>query len=434
MSHIVYQLYGPIFRIWLTVFPFVVVLEPEDIKKVLGNSRNSSKVFLYGFLHNFLGKGLLTSDVETWKSHRKIMQPAFHLNVLDKFVGSFNHAARKLVESFSSAGECPTDITNVINDCVYEVLNETVIGNERQPGNKLLNSKDSPFRQGQISLFYRLSHPWLIFDCFYKKTDIGKKEERHYQVLFDACKKKINNNEELNNNDCNASSLLEFMIKTSAKNLEFTEQDIVNECCTFMLAGQDSVGSTLAMTLFMLAKYQKWQSKCVGELNDIFGCDSRDPSFKDLKDMRYLEMVIKETMRLYPSVPMFGRVLGEDVKIGKHVIPKGCSVLIFPQTTHRLSHHYPNPHEFNPENFNSDNSAKRHPYAYLAFSAGSRNCIGYKFALLEMKSIISKVLRHYQLEPVPGKEELVTKFRVTARAKGGLWIKIKPRMSYQVYN
>lgn len=123
MSHIVYQLYGPIFRIWLTVFPFVVVLEPEDIKKVLGNSRNSSKVFLYGFLHNFLGKGLLTSDVETWKSHRKIMQPAFHLNVLDKFVGSFNHAARKLVESFSSAGECPTDITNVINDCVYEVLN-----------------------------------------------------------------------------------------------------------------------------------------------------------------------------------------------------------------------------------------------------------------------------------------------------------------------
>lgn len=199
--------------------------------------------------------------------------------------------------------------------CGY-LLTETVIGNERQPGNKLLNSKDSPFRQGQISLFYRLSHPWLIFDCFYKKTDIGKKEERHYQVLFDACKKKINNNEELNNNDCNASSLLEFMIKTSAKNLEFTEQDIVNECCTFMLAGQDSVGSTLAMTLFMLAKYQKWQSKCVGELNDIFGCDSRDPSFKDLKDMRYLEMVIKETMRLYPSVPMFGRVLGEDVKIG----------------------------------------------------------------------------------------------------------------------
>ncbi|XP_044586939.1 probable cytochrome P450 4aa1 [Cotesia glomerata] len=429
MSHFAYQLYGPVFRIWLTIFPFVVILEPEDIQKVLGNPRHVSKGFLYNLLHNFLGKGLLTSDSETWKSHRKIIQPAFHLNVLDKFIESFNHSARKLVESFLSAGDC-TNITYLVNDCVYEVLNETIIGNERQPGSKLLNSKDSPFRQGQISLFYRLSHPWLIFNYFYKKTEMGKREDKHYEALFKACKNKINETKQPNDdkNKNKKTSLLEFMVKIKSTYPEFREQDIIDECCTFMLAGQDSVGSTIAMTLFMFAKYPRWQNICVEEMNEIFGNDSRDPTLKDLRDMKNLEMFIKETMRLHPSVPLIGRVLGEDIKIGKHIIPKGCSVLIFPQSTHRLSHHYLNPHEFDPEHFNPDRSVRRHPYAYLAFSAGPRNCIGNKFALLEMKSIISKVLRHCQLELVPGKEKVVTKFRVTVRAKGGIFIKIIPRI------
>lgn len=92
--------------------------------------------------------------------------------------------------------------------------------------------------------------------------------------------------------------------------------------------------------------------------------------------MRYLEQCIKETMRLYPSVPFIARTLGEDVKVGKYILPEGCDVLIAPYATHRLSNHFPNPEMFIPDRFELDQVEQRHPYAYLPFSAGMRNCIG----------------------------------------------------------
>lgn len=94
--------------------------------------------------------------------------------------------------------------------------------------------------------------------------------------------------------------LLDFMIEISESHPDFTEQDIIDEACTFMLAGQDSVGAAMAFAFFLLAQNQKDQKKCIDELDKIFGNDDRAPTMKDLREMRYLEMCIKETLRLYP--------------------------------------------------------------------------------------------------------------------------------------
>jgi len=107
------------------------------------------------------------------------------------------------------------------------------------------------------------------------------------------------------------------MIEINEKNPLFTEQDIIEECCTFMLAGQESVGTAIAMTLFLLANNPKWQEICFAELNEIFGDDTRSATMQDLKKMKYLDLCIKESLRLYPSVPFFARRLGQDVKIGE---------------------------------------------------------------------------------------------------------------------
>jgi cytochrome P450 family 4 len=90
------------------------------------------------------------------------------------------------------------------------------------------------------------------------------------------------------------------MIEIAESHPDFTEQDIIDEACTFMLAGQDSVGAAMAFVFFMLAQNQKYQTKCIDELDEIFGSDDRAPTMKDLREMRYLEMCIKETLRLYP--------------------------------------------------------------------------------------------------------------------------------------
>jgi cytochrome P450 len=114
------------------------------------------------------------------------------------------------------------------------------------------------------------------------------------------------------------TSLLEYMIEymINKKNPQITKQNVIEECCTFMLAGQESV-VTSAITLFYLAHNSKWQQKCIEELNEIFGKDRRSPIMEDLTEMKYLEMCIKESLRLYPTVRLFARTLGEDVRVGK---------------------------------------------------------------------------------------------------------------------
>nr|XP_031826569.1 probable cytochrome P450 4aa1 isoform X1 [Nomia melanderi] len=430
------QTYGRIVRIWLTGLPYVMLPEPEDIQVVLSSMKHTQKVFFYKLLDNFLGKGLITRDVDTWRMHRKFLQPAFHLNILEKFTLTFAECADRLMNEFHERDNEEINITTFVNDSVYDILSETVLGIKRA-SRHAQDTDDLPFRKGQIMLLYRLVRPWLLIEWIYRLTKFGRQEEKQRKDLFDTCfrmmqekRDQMYNKGAVSNDESQGAkriSLLEYMVEMNERNPCFSDEDIVEECCTFMLAGQDSVGTATAMTMFLLANHPEWQEKCIEELDAIFNKDSRMPTIKDLKEMKCLEMCIKEALRLYPSVPLIGRILGEDVKIGKYVIPAGCGVIMSPYCTHRLPHHYPDPEAFKPERFSLENCGKRHPYAYLPFSAGPRNCIGYKFAMLEMKSLVSSILRRCRLQSIPGKEEVKPKFRMTIRAQGGLWVKVVAR-------
>lgn len=135
---------------------------------------------------------------------------------------------------------------------------------------------------------------------------------------------------------------------------------------------------------------------------------------------------------LYFSVPLVARRLGENVEVSGRTLPEGSEVFIFPYSTHRLSHIYPDPEKFDPERFSPENCESRHPYAYLPFSAGPRKCMGDKFAILEIKTVVSKVLRSYKLMPVPGKTNIEPLFRITLRASGGLWMRLEPRKNNSI--
>lgn len=177
-------------------------------------------------------------------------------------------------------------------------------------------------------LLYRLVRPWLLIEWIYRLTKFGRQEEQQRKDLFDACFRMMQEkrdqmyNKNTTSNEPQDStkriSLLEYMVEMNEKHPCFNDEDIVEECCTFMLAGQDSVGTATAMTMFLLANHPEWQEKCIEELDTIFDKDSRLPTMKDLKEMKCLEMCVKEALRLYPSVPLIGRILGEDVKIGEY--------------------------------------------------------------------------------------------------------------------
>lgn len=177
---------------------------------------------------------------------------------------------------------------------------------------------------------YRFARPWLLIDWIYRLTTAGKSEAQQQKDLFEFCFRKMKEKRELlqkkdscvANGESNAAttrkiSLLEYMVEMNKRNPHFVEHDVIEECCTFMLAGMESVSTSTTLTLFLLASNPKWQERCIAELDEIFGDDSRLPTMQDLKEMKCLEMCIKESLRLYPSIPLFARILGEDVRIGK---------------------------------------------------------------------------------------------------------------------
>ena len=127
-----------------------------------------------------------------------------------------------------------------------------------------------------------------------------------------------------------------------------------------------------------MASHPEVQRKCQEELQTIFGDDPRAATSQDLANMRYIEMCLKESLRLFQSVPIMSRTLGEDVVIHDRVIPVGTNCILLSFLLHRDPTVFKDPDTFDPDRFLPENCAKRNPYAYVPFSAGPRNCIGQK--------------------------------------------------------
>lgn len=118
-----HEKYGSLVRVWITVLPGFFILEPDHVQLILSSKKHTEKLFVYRFLHNFLGKGLITSSKERWDHHRKLIQPSFHLSILTKFVQSFSDAADSFADRIGQRCNIPINITELVNDCIIDILN-----------------------------------------------------------------------------------------------------------------------------------------------------------------------------------------------------------------------------------------------------------------------------------------------------------------------
>ncbi|TNM85768.1 hypothetical protein fugu_008039 [Takifugu bimaculatus] len=208
---------------------------------------------------------------------------------------------------------------------------------------------------------------------------------------------------------------------------KMSHRDIQEEVDTFMFRGHDTTAASMNWVLHLMGSHPEAQSKVHQELQEVFGESNRPITTEDLKKLKYLESVIKEALRLFPSVPFFARSLGEDCHINGFKVPKGANAVIITYALHRDPRYFPEPEEFRPERFLPENSVGRPPYAYLPFSAGLRNCIGQRFALIEEKVVLASILRKFNVEACQKREELRPVGELILRPEKGIWIKLEKR-------
>ncbi|XP_066488226.1 cytochrome P450 4V2 [Tiliqua scincoides] len=434
----------PLLKLWIGPLVFVVLYHAETVEVVLSSSKHIMKPFMYKFLEPWLGTGLLTSVGSKWRSRRKMITPTFHFTILSDFLEVMNEQASILVKKLEKHvdGE-PFDCFLYITLCVLDIICETAMGkNIGAQVNKDLEYIHSVYRMSDM-IHRRQKFPWFWHDFLYRLHPEGREYYRRLKILHnftdEVIAEKANQlkSQKLHQSgtvsdgqskDSVRRAFLDMLLNaTDEDGNKLSYLDIREEVDTFMFEGHDTTAAALSWAIHLLASNPEVQRKVHCELDEIFGDSDRPITMDDLKELRYLDCVIKEALRLFPSVPWFARTLKEDCCIRGFKVPKQASALIVPYALHRDPDVFPEPEEFRPERFLPENSARRHPYAYVPFSAGPRNCIGQRFAQMEEKTILATVLRHFWIETKQRRKELVPVGELILRPQKGIWIQLKRR-------
>ncbi|XP_067138057.1 probable cytochrome P450 4p2, partial [Centruroides vittatus] len=190
------------------------------------------------------------------------------------------------------------------------------------------------------------------------------------------------------------------------------------------LMGYDTTAHALLSTLYFLGRFHEIQDKVYLELQSIYQHDkNRNITVNDLLKMTYLECVIKESIRIYPPFPVIARKNPYELKIDDYVLPPKSTFVI---CIHGIYHNpsvYENPEVFDPDRFLPENFKNLHPYAFLPFSAGPRNCLGGKLAMVKMKTVLANVLRNFKVYSLDSQDKIVTSFEVFLCSVSGIRIR-----------
>ncbi|XP_035911870.1 cytochrome P450 4c3-like [Anopheles stephensi] len=456
------KLYGRrqgITRIWNGMTPYVLISQAQTVEKILSSNKNIEKGRDYEFLQPWLGTGLLTSSASKWQHRRKILTPTFHFRILSDFVEVFNKQSEVLVEKLTQEidNKAGFDCVRYITLCSLDIICETAMGcpvyAQRQSDSEYVRAHE---KIGQIMLS-RLQKLWLHPDIIFRCTKQYQEQQQCLDILHkfsyrmikerraiiqashiksdvqgDATKStEATQSHQLFSTGRKQLAFLDLLIEASDGGRVLSDTDIREEVDTFILGGHDTTATSISWTLFLLGTEPSIQEKAVKEIEHVMSGDNyRWPTMRELNEMRFLEACIKEALRLYPSIPIIGRRLTEDVQLAEHLLPAGTNAVIVVYQLHRDPAVFPNPDRFNPERFLPDaaNVKKpRHPFAYIPFSAGPRNCIGQKFGALEAKAVLVSILRRYRIEAVDRRENLTLYGELVLRSKDGLKIRITKR-------
>ncbi|XP_017093169.1 probable cytochrome P450 4s3 [Drosophila bipectinata] len=426
--------HGSVFRIWFGKDLTVLFSDPEDIKQLLSNNTLLTKSRNYELLEPWLGKGLLTNGGESWHRRRKLLTPGFHFRILGEFKEPMEENCRILVRRLQEKANGESfDIYPYITLFALDAICETAMGIKKHAQ---LQS-DSEYVRA-VQTICRVLHKqsfsfWQRLNVFFKYTQAGRERDNCLKVLHDETTRVIRlrreqllqeraeSRPEAEQDDVGGKRRLAFLdmllLTQMEGGAELSDTDIREEVDTFMFEGHDTTSSAIAFTLSLLSKNAAVQQRAYEEACEMEG--------REKESMPYLEAVIKESLRIYPAVPFFSRKLLEDLQMGKMTLPKGTAISCLLYMVHRDPKNFPDPEKFDPDRFLL-NEKEIHPFAFAAFSAGPRNCIGQKFAMLELKTSLSMLLRSYRF--LPDEEHKPRPLaEIVMKSGNGIHLRILPR-------
>ncbi|GIX78198.1 cytochrome P450 4V2 [Caerostris darwini] len=425
----------PLFCVWITYAPFVLIHKSEAVKDLLQVKKNIQKSWIYYFFQAVCGKGLFTCERTQWKDRRKLFAPCFQSNMLKGYLTVFNEHSLKFVkylmkemESNFTCVDVPISLStlDIVCECIMGVNIGAFENGSKQYVESLHRSLDL--------VMARVLKFWQWPNLLYWNSETGREAASHSKVVHDFSRTVIEDkkrrylNGETADNSSRYKSLLEVLLKLHIEEQALDEESLRQEVDTFIIAGHDTVATTIKWALYLIGLHPEVQEKIHQEVDSVLEGDTQRPlSVDDLGDLKYLDCVLKECNRLYPSVPQFGRHISEETKLCGYTAPKGSSAIVMTYFLHRDEDVFPDPEKFDPDRFLPENKNKIPEFAYVPFGAGARHCIGRWFGEMEVKTMVCHILRNFSLHSLDPRDKMLTVMNITLQSTQPFRIRFRPR-------
>ncbi|XP_063621075.1 cytochrome P450 4d8-like isoform X2 [Cydia splendana] len=394
---------------WMAHKLFLIVADPVVAELMLkSHLEKDSSMEILQFL---VGNGSIYAPVSIWRPRRKILAPTFNIKKLNRFVDVFANQSALMVNKLRPlAGKGTFPVWKFLTSYTFHSVCETTLGVHTNADED--KQFIEPFEEVVEQMTWRMLQPWLHPDWIYRLLPQYKKADNcrraMYQFVDKVVKLKRQEMEDKQreqvgfapkpDSSLGFQSLLEMLLETSLKVKGFTDLELREEALVMSAAGTDTSAVAASFALVMLARNPEVQEKVFEELNDVLYCSDKAVTASDLPNLKYLEAVIKETLRLYPPVPIIVRSVTSDTKLPSGVtVPAGTGIVMHIWATHRNPRYWgPDADSFRPERFLEP---LKHPAQFVPFSFGLRNCLGYQYAMMSLKTVLATVLKEYRVLP-----------------------------------
>jgi cytochrome P450 len=386
--------YGDIFHFRLLSYHIYLIAQPDAIQEVLVTQRerfekNALDKLILG---KFLGKGLLTNDGEAHKQQRKLVQPAFHSKRIEAYAEVMVNYTLQMLDDWrdGQVHDMDDEMMKLTMAIVSKTLFDAEVGEAADKVGQAIHTLQEISNNEYKTAF---SIPdWL-------PVERTRKRKAARDVLDSVVKAFIAERRATGEDRGDLLSML--LLSEDEDGQRMSDQQVRDEAVTLFAAGHETTSNALTWTWYLLSQNPDVEAKLHEEVDTVLV--GKPPTLQDLRRLPYTQMVLKESMRIYPPAWILnGRTAIEQVEIGGYTLAKGEQAWISPYAMHHNPRYFADPERFDPQRFSEENEKNIPRYAYLPFGGGPRVCIGNSFAMMEAQLILATMAQRFSFALKPG--------------------------------
>jgi cytochrome P450 len=416
--------FGDTFRIYLGgLKEAIVTIDPSIIQHVLKtNWENYQKSEIQvKRMGHFLGKGLLTTHGEAWRTQRRLIQKGFDRKQLDALSSIMQDSLTDSLREFDDEiRRGPVDIYPQLMKMTFAMVARSLFGAR-------LKSEDIDLVSHTICtvqefIVRQTIQPYLN-PWFAASGELRRHEQmrtRADAVLLEYIQRR--------RREPAGQDLLQTLMDARYSDGEgMSDELVLSESMQLLVAGHETSSNGLSWLLYLLSSRPDCLARVREEFDQVLG--DAPLSHADVPKFEFTTQVIQEGLRLYPPFWMIDRMAIADDRVGDTVIPRGSTVIVYVYGAHHAPRYWERPEEFDAERFVKGSEKQRTPFTYLPFGGGPRGCIGGNYAMLQILMILSDLLRRYDFELTPG-QTIEARPMVILRPKHGIRMSFTPVVSH----